>query len=76
MIVALGFVAFLLNVVANLMLATKNSWGWILRLVSNVAWIAYAIHVVDGEPMVLNHIVFFGINVFAFWNWRRLGDAK
>lgn len=67
----LGYSALVLNVTGNLMLARKNIWGWIVRLLTNVAWIAYAVQVSGGEPMALNHILFFGINIYGFWHWRR-----
>lgn len=71
MIAAIGYVAFVLNVAGNLMLARLNIWGWGVRLLTNVAWIAYAVQIPGGGPMWLNHIVFFGINIYGFWHWRR-----
>jgi len=70
-IATLGYFAFILNAVGNLMLARRNVWGWIVRLLTNVAWIAYAVQVTDGEPMALNHAFFLGVNLYGFQQWRR-----
>ena len=59
---AIGYVAFVLNVAGNLMLARKNVWGWIVRLVTNVP---------GGGPMWLNHAAFFMINIYGYREWRR-----
>lgn len=71
----LGYLAFGLNVAGNLLLARRNIAGWVVRLATNVAWVAYAIQVQGGEPMVLNHVAFFGINLYGWWNWRRSGPG-
>ena len=65
-----GYLAFVLNVVGNLMLARLNVWGWIVRLVTNVAWIIYAVQVPGGGPMWMNHAAFFAINVYGWKKWR------
>lgn len=71
MAIAIGYLAFVLNVVGNLLLAHRNIGGWVVRLVTNVLWVAYALQVSDGGPVALNHVVFFGINVYGFWKWRQ-----
>ncbi len=71
MIVAIGYAAFGLNVAGNLLLAHKRMAGWIVRLLTNVAWIAYAVQVEGGEPMVLNHAAFMGINLYGLGKWAR-----
>ena len=67
---AIGYAAFLMNVAGNLMLAKLNVWGWIVRLATNVAWIAYAVQVPGGAPMWANHAAFFAINIYGFREWR------
>ncbi len=78
MINTLGYIAFVLNVAGNLMLARKNIVGWIVRLVTNVVWVAYAVQVEGGfeQPMALNHLTFFGINIYGWWHWHRTGSEK
>lgn len=68
---AVGYTAFIANVVGNLMLARLNVWGWIVRLLTNVLWIVYAIQIESGGPMWLNHLTFFSINVYGFRTWKR-----
>ncbi len=70
-IATLGYIAAALNVAGNLMLAKLNVWGWIVRLVVNVVWVAYAVQIEGGEPMAANHIAFFAINIYGFAYWRR-----
>jgi nicotinamide riboside transporter PnuC len=71
MIALIGYAAFGLNIVGNILLAHKSIFGWVVRLVTNVVWVAYAVQVDGGEPMLLNHLTFFGINIYGWWNWRR-----
>ncbi len=69
MIVAIGYAAIVLNVAGNLLLAHKNMAGWAVRLLTNAAWIAYAVQVESGEPMAVNHVLFMGINLYGLWKW-------
>lgn len=71
MILALGYAALVLNVVGNLLLAHKRLSGWIIRLLTNAAWIAYAVQIQDGTPMAANHLIFVGINLYGFWRWHK-----
>lgn len=71
MVEVIGYLAFGLNVAGNLMLARMNVWGWIVRLVTNVAWIAYAVQIPGGGPMWANHAMFLFINLYGFRAWRR-----
>lgn len=65
-----GFVAFALNVVGNLMLARKSIYGWLVRLASITLWGVYALAITSG-PVGLNAVVFFGINCYGWYKWRR-----
>ncbi len=56
---------------AAFMLAHKNAWGWAMRLVTNVLWVAYALQIDGGGPMWMNGIAFFGINLYGFRQWRK-----
>lgn len=75
MIIAVGYAAFVLNVGGNLLLAHKNTFGWLVRLVTNVVWVVYAVQIDDGGPMALNHIVFFGINIYGLFKWKGGDDV-
>lgn len=70
MIEAVGFAAFLLNVLGNLLLAWKSVWGWVIRLVSITTWGVYA-YFIDSPSMSANAITFFCINLFGIWKWTR-----
>ena len=70
MVTAIGYVALALNVGGNMLLAHKNIWGWVVRIVTNVAWITYASQIEGGDPMVANHAVFFMINMYGLRKWR------
>ena len=74
---AIGYAAFALNVAGNLMLARKNIAGWLVRLATNVVWIIYAVQVEGGleQPMALNHITFFGINIYGWWHWSQAKES-
>ena len=67
----LGFLAFALNVAGNLLLTSKNSRGWIIRIWSNAAQIGYAVLIVSPS-LVTNGSTFFAINLYGWWRWRRL----
>lgn len=67
---ALGFAAFLANVAGNLMLAWQTIWGWVVRLVAISLWFAYG-YEEASMPLLVNGVVFFVINCFGLWKWRR-----
>ena len=70
---AVGFLAFVLNVAGNVMLAWKNKIGWLVRIASIIAWGVYAVNIVSW-PMMANAVTFFGINCVGFYRWSR--EAK
>lgn len=67
----LGWAAFLLNVWGNLAIGNNSAKGWIIRLVSNVAWLLYS-GSVGAWPLFGNHLVFAGINIWGFMKWRKV----
>lgn len=66
----IGFVAFVLNVAGNWLLTDKRSSGWSIRIVSNMAQLAYGL-LVRSPYLVVNAVVFGGINVRGAVAWRR-----
>jgi len=70
-IAAIGYAALVLNVAGNLLLAHKNAAGWTVRLLTNVAWVAYAVQVDGGAPMVANHAIFMGVNLYGLHKWAK-----
>ncbi len=70
LIEAIGIVAFLTNVWANLLIARKSESGWAIRLVSNAWWLAFGI-AAASVANILNAITFAGINVYGLVRWRR-----
>lgn len=65
-----GIVAFLTNVWANILIARKAESGWVVRLVSNVWWLAFGI-AAASLANVLNAVTFAAINVYGLLRWRR-----
>lgn len=72
----LGYVATASNVAGNLMLAKMGISGWVVRIATNLLYIAYALQVSDGMPVVANHILFLGINVYGWHIWRRMQNTR
>jgi hypothetical protein len=66
-----GCAAFVTNVWGNLMLARLKTGGWVVRLLTNVIWVIYSWHTNGGWPLMLNHLVFFYINVDGWIRWSR-----
>lgn len=71
-----GFIAFLGNVWGNIQLAKKDIKGWVVRIAVNVLWIIYAMHTEGGWPMWMNHITFFGINIYGWWEWSGYANGR
>ena len=65
-----GWLGFALNLWGNLALTRYDAWGWIIRLGSNVAWVAYSANA-GVWPLLANHITFAGVNVLGWIRWRR-----
>ena len=65
-----GWVAFALNVWGNLALTNKSTHGWVIRLASNVFWIAYS-YDTSAWALLANHVAFGGINVVGWIRWSR-----
>lgn len=67
---AMGWVAFGLNVWGNLALTNLSVRGWVIRLVSNAAWLIYSGYV-GAWPLFGNHAVFALINVYGWVKWEK-----
>jgi len=67
---AVGIVAFVTNVWANILIARKSETGWIVRLVSNAFWLAFGIAALSLAN-ILNAVTFAAINVYGLRRWRR-----
>jgi hypothetical protein len=67
---AVGLLAFATNVWANILIARKSETGWIIRLVSNVFWLAFGIIALSIANM-LNAVTFAAINIYGLRRWRR-----
>lgn len=72
---AIGFLAFFTNVIGNFLLARKNIWGWIVRLVSIVLWGVYAWNTLSVS-LFANAVTFFGINCYGFYHWHRHKETR
>lgn len=67
---AFGIASFITNVAGNLLLAKKSSFGWVIRIVSNILWIVYA-GATAAFWLNMNHAVFCVINVYGWWKWQQ-----
>lgn len=65
----IGLLAFLLNVVGNWMLTSRNSRGWIIRILSNAAQLIYAT-MIWSPSLILNSATFTVINVLGYRKWK------
>lgn len=47
-----------------------SAWGWVLFLLSNLAWIAYAL---ANGPLTLavQHVAFLATSLLGVWRYRR-----
>lgn len=68
-----GFAAFALNVVGNILLARVNIWGWPVRLVSIVLWGTYAASL-ESPSLLANAVTFFAINCYGWRSWSKKGS--
>ncbi len=64
-----GFAATATNLWGNWMLARLQKGGWWLRLLTNAIWIVYAFYAEQGLPVMVNHVLFLGINVSGWMKW-------
>lgn len=67
---SIGMAGFVTNVAGNMLLTRKNSHGWWVRIVSNALWTVYA-GTAASFSLNVNHGVFFLINVYGWWRWRK-----
>ncbi len=68
-----GFAAFGANVAGNWLLTSKKTSGWWIRIVSNVAQLAYGM-LVASPYLIVNAVTFGVINVVGIVKWRK--EAK
>jgi hypothetical protein len=65
----LGWIAIVLNLLGNEMLAKRRTAGWPVRLAANAGWMVYSVGVF-AWPLFVNHIVFTVSNARGWWKWR------
>lgn len=75
MIEVVGFLAFITNVVGNLLLARKIIWAWPIRLVSIVLWGIYAWNTASPS-LFANACTFFAINCYGWHHWHKHKDTR
>jgi hypothetical protein len=75
MVETVGFIAFTMNVIGNLMLTKKIIHGWTVCMVSIGLWGMYSLGI-SSMPMILNSAVFMGINYHGLRSWRKLDSAN
>lgn len=67
---AVGFAASVSNMYGNWLLARQSDRGWLVRIGSIILWGIYGAST-SGISVMLNAVVFFGINIYGFRNWRK-----
>jgi nicotinamide riboside transporter PnuC len=67
---AIGASGFVTNVLGNILVGRKNEHGWWIRILSNALWLTYAWQAAT-VAVLANAIVFAGINVYYWRDWRR-----
>lgn len=70
-----GWAAMLLNLWGNLSLISKSKTGWIVRLVSNVGWVAYSVHT-GAWALLANHLTFAVVNIVGWVRWSREDEPQ
>lgn len=65
----MGWVALSLNVWGNLALAKKDTFGWVIRLLCNIAFIIYSFYF-KIYPLLVNHIIFAFVNIYGWYKWN------
>ena len=51
-----------------------SAWGWVAFLLSNVAWLGYAL-IHGPATLALQHAAFFATSAIGVWRWRRAFHA-
>ena len=57
----------------NILLGRKVKWGWIVMIVNSMAWVYYALAILDPPQfgLVPSAVVNFFISIAAAWKWFR-----
>ncbi len=71
MILALSIIALIFSLVGNILVNFKKKLGFIIWTISNVFWIVVNFIGDMNYPQVIMYLVYAGLNVWGFINWRK-----
>lgn len=66
----MSWIAFAATCIAVYLSAKKNSWNWIVGMISNVLWILYAIQNDLHALMFCNSLLFF-LGLYGLHQWTK-----
>ena len=75
MILSLSIIALILSLVGNILVNYKKKLGFIIWISSNVFWIAINFLGDVNYPQVIMYVIYAGLNVQGYINWRK-GEKK
>ena len=75
MILTLSIIALILSLIGNILVNYKKKLGFIIWISSNVFWIAVNFLGDVNYPQVIMYVIYAGLNVQGYINWRK-GEKK
>ena len=67
----LSVIALMLSLTGNILINYKKRIGYIVWILSNVAWIAVNVTGQFNIPMVIMYVVYVALNIQGFVLWSR-----
>ena len=68
----ISIIALALSLVGNLLINFKNEIGYIIWIVSNVAWIVVnVISIQPNYPQIIMYLVYIVLNIQGYMYWRK-----
>lgn len=65
----LDWIALGTSFLAVYLLGSKNRWGFLSFMVSNVLWISVGT-MANSLGILVGNLAFFGMNARGFWKWK------
>lgn len=71
----LSVIALVLSLTGNILINYKKRIGYIVWILSNVAWIAVNVTGQFNVPMVIMYVVYVALNIQGFALWSRKNNS-
>lgn len=71
----LSVIALVLSLTGNILINYKKRIGYIVWILSNVAWIAVNVTGQFNVPMVIMYVVYVALNIQGFVLWSRKNNS-